>query len=818
MRQIFRFTNGLNSTYTGGWRKGLAAAGLILSLLLIVGCQRAEPEVVATAVPPTPTSPATISPESSRGSDFIVIATDAPNGYFADFDPLGDVIGFDNDLMARIAAIAGFDYEFLVTPHEGVLENLISPANHDYDAVMSSLVIPETPEPGIAYTVPYLEVGQVMVVLADKQDLQSYEDFQPGMAVGAPANSSSEEAARQMLALSDADVYEYDTAVQALQALIDESVNAVVVNNYTADYFTQAYPEQLKTVGGKGRDAWISSKAYGIAVPASNTALLDRLNQAILQTQEEQTVDRLTTAWLIPSGNIDAGESRVGTPPGEFVIGMIGDLTDMDPASGPDLIGWEIKNNTMSGLYGYNSSNQLVPLLAANMPTVSEDKLEYTITLRRDLHFPDGRELTANDVQWAVSRAARLGSFLINSYLKDSNDDNFADADAVQIIDPYTVKFVLQAPTAYFPSLLATPPYYPISSDCFSETMDSLSTCGGIGPYTIVSWEPGERIRLKANPEWPGRPAPAFENIQVRFYDDAAAMMRSLTEFQSIDLAWTGLPFSDYQALANVDEDGDGNDDFIDWPGPSIFKSYLIFDHASAPWNNPKVRQAAALAVDREALAALFNGSRRPLYSPVPDAVPGHLAVFPPRNLVQATSLLLEAGYSPDVPLPVKLTFVNDGRYSPLEETYATTIKEQLEETGVFQVTLEGAPWEVVRTQIAQCNTPFYLIGWPSPGQPTNYLDVTSWTDFFVQNTDTGFCSNYDSPEMTKLVEEANQELDTTARLDLYGQIQELWAEELPTLDLTQEIRYATSLANVDNVRVDALGLLHYEVLTKGGG
>lgn len=818
MRQLFRFTNVLTTTRTGGRVKGLAAAGLVLFLLLVVGCQRAEPEVVATAVPPTPTSPAIQTLESSRGSDFIVIATDAPNSYFADFDPLGNVIGFNNDLMARIAAIAGFDYEFLVTPHEGVLDNLISPANRDYDAVMSSLVIPETPQPGIAYTVPYLEIGQVMVILADEQDLQNYMDIQPGMAVGTPANSSSEEAARQMLALSDADVYEYETATQALQALIDESVNAVVVDHCTAVHFTQTYPEQLKIAGGEGRDAWISSKAYGIAVPANNSDLLDRLNQAILQTQEEQTVDRLTTAWLIPSGSIEAGESRVGTPPGEFVIGIVGELADMDPASGPDLIGWEIKNNTMSGLYGYNSNNQLVPLLAANMPIVSEDKLEYTISLRRDLHFPDGRELTTEDVQWAVSRAARLGSFLINSYLKDSNDDNFADADAVQIMDPYTVKFVLQAPAAYFPSLLATPPYYPVSSACFSDALDPLSTCGGIGPYTIVSWDVGERIRLKANPEWPGRPTPAFENIQVRFYDDVASLLRSLTEFQSIDLAWTGLPFNDYQALADVDQDADGQADYINWPAPSIFKSYLIFDHDSEPWDNARVRRAAALALDREALADLFGGSRRPLYSPVPDAVPGHQAVFPPRNLAQATSLLLEAGYSPDVPLPVTLTFVNDGRYSPLEETYATAIKAQLEETGVFQVTLEGAAWEVVRTQIAQCNNPFYLIGWPSPGQPANYLDVTSWTDFFVQNTDTGFCSNYDSPAMTRLVEEANEELDAAARLALYGQIQELWAEELPTLDLTQEIRYATSLDNVDNVRVDALGLLHYEVLTKGGG
>ncbi|MCB9421932.1 MAG: transporter substrate-binding domain-containing protein [Ardenticatenaceae bacterium] len=791
---------------------------ILAFLALAAGCQDAEPETAVTAVPPTPTSPAIPTLNSSRGTDFIVIATDAPNGYFADFDPLGNVIGFDNDLMARIAAIADFDYEFLVTPHEGVLENLISPASHDYDIVMSSLVIPDEPEPGIAYTVPYLEIGQVMVVLADEQDVQSYADFQAGMAVGVPANSSSEETARQILALSDADVFEYDTAVQALQALIDESVNAVIVDNFTAEHYTTAYPEQLKILGGTGRDAWISQKSYGIAVPTSNPALLDRLNQAILQAQDDQTIERLTTAWIVPSGSIDAGESRVGTPAGELVIGMVGQFSDMDPASDPDLIGWEIKNNTMSGLYGYNSSNQLVPLLAANMPIVSEDKLEYTIPLRRNLSFPDGSEFTAEDVQWAISRSARLGSFLVNSYLKDSNDDNFADEDAVQVVDPYTVKIVLQEPAAYFPSLLATPPYYPVSSACYNDTADPLSTCGGIGPYTIVSWEVGERIRLKANPEWPGLPAPAFENIQVRFYTDVPSLLRSLTEFQSVDLAWTGLPFADYQTLAAVDQNSDGEADYVDWQGPAIFKSYLMFNHDTKPWDNARVRQAAALALDREALAALFDGLRLPLYSPVPDAVPGHVATFPQRDLAQAVALLLQAGYSTTKPLLVTLTFVNDGRYSPIEETYATAIKIQLEETGVFQVTLQGTSWEVLRGQISQCDNPFYLIGWPSPGQPVNYLDVTSWTDFFVQNTDTGFCSNYESAVMTKLVEEANTELDEVVRTEDERQIQLLWATDLPTLDLTQEIRYAIGLPKVDNVRIDALGLLHYEVLTKSGG
>jgi len=799
--------------------KRLLPSILAVLLVALVGCREQEPETAVPPISPTATIPAVPTAANQPSDrDFIVIATDAPNAHFADFDKFGSVIGFNNDLMARIAAIVDFEYEFVVTPNEGVLDNLISLANNDFDAVMSSLVIPDEPKPGIAYTIPYLEIGQVLVVLANENQITSASDIQAGTAVGVPIRSGSAQTARETLALNEADIFEYDNAIQALQALIDELVNVVIIDHYTAEHFTDAFPEQLKIIGGEGQNAWLSHKSYGIAVPAADTALLERLNQAIAQAQDDQTIERLTVAWLIPAEGISAGESRVGTPASEFIIGIAGQLADMEPSSGPDLISWEVKNNTMSGLFTVNSSNQLVPMLAANQPVISEDKLEYTISLRRGMRFPDGSELTADDVQWSIIRSARLGSFLVNSYLKDANEDNFADEDAVQIVDQYTVNIILQEPTAYFLNLLATPPYYPVSNECYAETADPLSTCGGIGPYTIVSWE-NERIRLKANPEWPGRPAPAFENIQVRFYDDTAAMLRSLTEFQSIDMAWTGLPFVDFKALAALDMDGDETADFVNVEGPAIFKSYLVFDHDAPPWNNPKVRRAFGLAVDRPALAAtIFGGSRQPLYSPVPDNVPGHQAVLPPRDLAQATSLLLEAGYSPAVPLPITLYYLNDGRYTPLEGDYANAIKTQLEETNIFTVTLQGAPWESFRAQISQCNYPAYLIGWPSPGQPVNYLDATSWTDFFIQNTDSGFCSNYESATMTALVDQANEELDTAARLELYAQIQQLWAEELPTLDLTQEQRYATTLSKVGNVRIDALGLLHYEVLTKGGG
>ena len=119
-------------------------------------------------------------------------------------------------------------------------------------------------------------------------------------------------------------------------------------------------------------------------------------------------------------------------------------------------------------------------------------------------------------------------------------------------------------------------------------------------------------------------------------------------------------------------------------------------------------------------------------------------------------------------------------------------LKPNWKESGLIEVTLQGAPWSTFRPASLSCEYPAYLLGWPSSGQPAAYLDAMSWMEYFITNTDS-VCSNYESRAMTTLLEEALKEVDESRRLELYRQIQELWAEEYPTLDLTQESRFAVS-------------------------
>ena len=787
----------------------------LLSLLLIAtsaaGCGREEETPQATPLPPKPTGEpdptATTSP--AEVSEYVTIATDAPYAPFGTFDEFGNVVGFDAEIVDNIMSRTGYDYEFVVTNFEGMLQSV---ADGEFDMAVSALTRPD-PVPGIVYSDPYLEVGQVLVVLANEQEITSYSNIPPGVPIGVLADSlAGKRAAAQIAGIPDSDLAYYDSVGQALLALRDGQVAGVIIDHDDAEHYTRTHYEQLKIVGGTGRDAWITHQSYYMAIDEDHASLVEEVNEAIAQAQADGTIERITRNWLVSKETIDMGESLIGTPDDIIVIGVVGQLDNVDPAAAPDFIGWEVKANTMSGLFMFDAEDNLVPVLADGMPEVSEDGLEYTFSLRSDLAFPDGSPLTAEDVRWSLSRAAALGNWHVNNFLKDDDGDSIADGDAIEVVGDSTVRLTLQQPASFFLNVLATPPYFIVSQSCYESDPEPARNCNGIGKYEIIEWKPNESIQLQANPQWPGETDPAFDNIQIRFYEDAESL-RNAMELSAVDVAWTGMSQTATDQLLEMSG-------IRAWEGPSTFKSYLVFRQSDSAWENVTVRQAVAYAVDREALAQeVFGGRRQPLYSPLPNSVPEQATTEPERNIERAQELLRLAGYSIENRLTIPLWYLNDGRYTPLEEAYAAAIERQLEATGLIQVELNGAAWSVFSVQMTACNYPTFLLGWPPVGWPTRYPAAMGWIEYFVTDTDT-LCSNYQSSAMDSLIDQVRR-LDpgnVEAQQALYTEIQELWAEEYPTLDLTQSGPRAIAWDTIDNVQFDRMGLLHYETLIKMTG
>jgi ABC-type transport system substrate-binding protein len=784
-----------------------------LFLVLVAACS--EPESAdPTSIPPTPTTaptPTRARPVSAEQLTFITVATDVPDrsGIFADFDPIGNVVGFDAAIMEAVKAESGIDYEFVVTRFDGMLDSV---ASGQFDAALAAIIIPDTPQPGITYSEPYLQIGQVLVVLADESAINSTADLQATMPIGVIEFTSSEATARDTLQRPDGQIVRFATPADALQALADEQVRAVILDHYDAEAFAQRYYQQLRIVGGEGQEAWIAVDEYGFAVAEDNPVLLDVLNQALTQIKSSGTIATLAQDHFVAQATIDAGESRVGTPDDQIVIGVVGSLDTFDPAATPDILRWELLVNTMGGLLMYDAENNLVPALATGY-TVSESGLEYTFTLREGVVFPDGTPLTAQVVKQSIDRIVQANvqglapwTWHVNNFLKDSNGDSYADIDAVQVTGTNTVKFILKEPTAFFPSLIATPPYFVTAPSCDLPVFDPLNNCKSIGMYDVAGYEPGISLDMRANPNWPGT-APAFDNIQMRFYPDATTMRNSLLN-EAIDVAWLGLGQPDVNELT-------GRNGLKAWPAAYTFKSHLVFDQSQPPWDSPLTRRAVAYALDRDMLATVFGGERTGLFSPVPDSVPGYVAVEPQRDLLEAVDLLNQGGYSAVNKLAMDLWFVDDGRYSFSEADYAREIKRQLEETGVIEVNLLSAGWDQFQSNIGgeNCNYPTFLVGWPTPGLPPRYLEPMSWMYYFMPGS--FLCINYDSIAMDAAYEAVVTASDSAERQQAYAAMQQQWVVDYPTLNLTQAARSALSLAGIEGVQTDAMGFLHYEMLTK---
>lgn len=311
---------------------------------------------------------------------------------------------------------------------------------------------------------------------------------------------------------------------------------------------------------------------------------------------------------------------------------------------------------------------------------VSPDGLTYTFKLRKGMKFTDGETLDAATVKWSVDRVMKLKldpSWLVLAFVK-----------SVEVVDPSTVRFVLKDAVSYFPALVATPPYFPVSSKSYPADRTAEPTVGHYGPYKIKKWVRDVELALEANPGYYGAP-PKSKEFVVRFFKDATTMRLAL-EAGEIDIAWKTLRPTDVVNLR-----AKGTLHLFEVPGGYI--RYIVLRCHMKPFDNSLLRRAVAAAIDRDRICReAWKGTVEPLYSMVPMGMWSHIDAFKEkygtRNLELARKLLTEAGYSKEKPFEFDLWYTPT-HYGDPEADVAAIIKESLEETGMMKVTLKSAEW-----------------------------------------------------------------------------------------------------------------------------
>ena len=493
----------------------------------------------------------------------------------------------------------------------------------------------------------------------------------------------------------------------------------------------------------------------------------------------------LVMAVFLLSGNSFAKSQAL-------VYGTTEKVSDMDPCNAYDFHTWEIFYNIYRGLMSYPpGKTNLVPGLAESY-AISDDGKAYTFKLKKGVKFSDGTPFDASVVKWSIDRVIRLAgdpSWLVTDFV-----------DSVEVVDPLHVKFNLKNSVAYFPSLVATPPYYPINPNIYpaDKIVKNPSDLKGgklvgLGEYQAVSFKRDEEIVLDVNPYFSGD-KPKNDRVVIRYFADATTMRLAL-EKGELDFAFKSFNPSDINDLQKSTKINT-----IKGQGPYI--RYVCFQCNTPPFNDKIVRQGVAAALNRpEIIKKVFLGQNEPLYSMVPMGMWTHTDNFKTTwgdgNIAKAKELLASKGFNSDN----KLTFdfwYTPSHYGDTEVDMAAVIKAQLEATGVINVTVKSAEWATYKQNWKEQLMPVYLLGWYP-----DYIDPDNYTAAFAGTAGSkGNGIYFSSAVWDGLFVDAQKSADENKRAAIYKTVQQMWTDEVPTAPIFQGSLYLFSQKNIEGIMI----------------
>jgi len=491
-------------------------------------------------------------------------------------------------------------------------------------------------------------------------------------------------------------------------------------------------------------------------------------------------------------------------PPDTITIGVTDLATSLDPADAYDFNSWEVLRHLYTGL------TRQVPGTLRHEPALAlrivpaDSFRTWTFFLRPDAAFSDGTPITAQTLVDSIARVIAL------------------DSDAAQAVVPYVssveapapdrVVFHLVRPIAYFDALAALPPYFPQHPDLLAQPRplpypDSLI---GNGPYLLDRFAPGREIVLRANPAYRLGPQPLTGQIVLRAYSRSQALREALRS-REIDIAWRALLPTDARVLLQTGQDIVG----VEVPATRVY--YLYMNHTLDPGNDPLVREALTLLIDRQRVVTnVFDGQATALTSFVPALFPEAAADLWPSgpDVPAADALLMDAAYRPRGSarlVPVLVTSqalygsqiaavaaeISRGSFYPSDYVEGRVMTEV--EADTFLSTLERGEGRLM------------LFAWtPLVPHPDAFFRPLAHSSGPIASR-----GGYARAELDALIDEAAALADPAAQGERYRAAAALLRGSSDIIPLWQEHLHLLAWNDISGVQVEPNFFLHYDSLIR---
>ncbi|MYW65201.1 peptide-binding protein [Streptomyces sp. SID8379] len=461
-----------------------------------------------------------------------------------------------------------------------------------------------------------------------------------------------------------------------------------------------------------------------------------------------------------------------------------------DPAYSYDAGVWNVLRQTFQTLVAVPKGGGEPEPEAAQSCVFSDTGSErYVCTLRKGLEFSDGTPVTAADVKYSIDRVRGIDS--------DSGIAGLlSTVDTVEVVGKRQVVFHLNTPDATFPYKLATPAAAIVNPDDYAKNkLRKGFDMDGSGVYTLQTEVKNDKV-VKAtftkNPRYKGTLTAKSDKVELRPMASAEAMETAL-EKGDIDVMSRTLSPDQIAKYSAKEPEGIN---FVETQG--LETNFLGFALDDGDVGNKAVRQAVAQVVDRGQIAAeAYKSTSEALYSLVPAGVVGHANSFfnkyndPDRD--KAAAILRRAGVS--TPVKLSLHYTQD-HYGPVMKKEFELLKQQLDGSGLFSTEVhETKSWTTYRAAQLKGKYQVYGMGWVADfPDADNFLAPFLDKDNFLKST---YANNTIRRE---LIPASRREADRMSASKSLGQIQDIVADDVPMLPLTQTKQYVAARDDITGV------------------